>query len=202
MSINNVEVILRESVAGVGKVGDAVKVKAGHAFNFLIPQSKAILMTEQNKQQFEKERVELEKKAAEQRKTAEEQAKSVEKLVLEHTVKTSADGKLFGSVTVRDVIAILEAKEINVSKQNIKLVGGNIHHAGDYQVELTFYADVVALVDLKIISNHPEYKPEAELEQVASEEEVAPLAQEGTETSEDVAPEESSLVSEADSKPE
>ena len=201
MSINNVEIILRESVAGLGKVGDAVTVKAGHAFNFLIPQSKAILMTEENKQQFEKERVELEKKAAEQRKTAEEQAKSVKKLVLEHTVKTSADGKLFGSVTVRDVIAILEAKEINVSKQNIKLVGGNIHHAGDYQVELTFYADVVALVDLKIISNHPEYQPEAELEQVVTEEEAAPSEQ-ASETAEDAAAEDASLDSEEDSKPE
>lgn len=157
----NVEIILCDSVAGLGKVGEHVKVKAGYAWNFLIPSNKAILLTEDNKKQFEVERADLEKKAAEQKKLAEQQAKSVASLVLEHTVKTSADGKLFGSVTVRDVMAILAEKEINVSKQNVKLVGGNIHHAGEYQIELTFYADVVATVTLNVLSNHPEYSAEA-----------------------------------------
>lgn len=185
----NVEIILCDSVAALGKVGEVVTVKAGYAWNFLIPQGKAILLTEDNKKQFEIDRVELEKKAAEQKQAAEAQAKAVANLVLEHTVKTSADGKLFGSVTVRDVIGILEAKNIDVSKQNVKLVGGNIHHAGEYQVELTFYADVVATVTLNILSNHPEYSPEAEATEVAASEavteEVTPDTAEATETTPD-----------------
>ena len=191
----NVEIILCDSVAALGKVGEVVTVKAGYAWNFLIPQGKAILLTEDNKKQFEIDRVELEKKAAEQKQAAEAQAKAVANLVLEHTVKTSADGKLFGSVTVRDVIGILEAKNIDVSKQNVKLVGGNIHHAGEYQVELTFYADVVATVTLNILSNHPEYSPEAEAPEaeapeaeateVAVTEEVTPDTAEATETTPD-----------------
>lgn len=155
-----VEIILCDSVAGLGKVGEHVKVKAGYAWNFLIPASKGILLTEENKKLFAQEKANLEKKAAEQKKLAEDQAKSVSNIVLEHTVKTSADGKLFGSVTVRDVMDILAAKEINILKQNVKLVGGNIHNAGEYKVELTFYADVVANVTLKVISNHPEYSTE------------------------------------------
>lgn len=169
----NVDLILCDSVATLGKVGDQVTVKAGYAWNFLIPQNKAILLTEENRKQFEIERKEHEKRAEEQRKEAIEKAKSVKDLVVDHVVKTSSDGKLFGSVTVRDVIKLLDDKNIAISKQNIKLVGGNIHHAGEYQVELTFYADVIETVKINVISNHPEYVAESEI-QVETQEVVEP----------------------------
>lgn len=175
-----VELILCESVAGLGSVGDRVAVKGGYAWNYLIPQNKAILLTEENKLKFEQERVELEKRSAEQKKLAQEQVNALKDFSIEHVVKTSADGKLFGSVTVRDVMKMLNDKDINISKQNVKLLGGNIHHAGKYQVELTFYADVVAIVDLDVLSNHPEYDASKELEaeeidldEVAAEDAVA-----------------------------
>ena len=167
------EVILLEKIGKLGSLGDKVTVKAGYAWNFLIPQNKAILLTEENRKQFEIERKEHEKRAEEQRKEAIEKAKSVKDLVIDHVVKTSSDGKLFGSVTVRDVIKLLDDKNIAISKQNIKLVGGNIHHAGEYQVELTFYADVVETVKINVVSNHPEYVPESEA-QVEIQEVVEP----------------------------
>lgn len=164
----SVSIILCQDVATLGKVGDKVAVKTGYALNYLIPQEKAILLTAENEKIFEQQRAEHEKQAAADKAKAKEQAKNYKGLVIEHTVKTSADGKLFGSVTVRDVMRLLNEKGIEISKQNVKLIGGNIHHVGSYLVELTFYADVVAEVQLEIHSNHPEYRPES-TEEVAEE---------------------------------
>ena len=175
---SGVSVILCQDIATLGKVGDKVSVKTGYALNFLIPQNKAILLTAENEKIFEQQRAEHEKQAIESKKQAQVQADEVNGTVIEYTVKTSADGKLFGSVTVRDVIRLLTEKGINIGKQNIRLVGGNIHHVGDYKIELTFYAGVIAVVELRVLSNHPEYTPEEVVQDEATVPEEAEASEE------------------------
>src|SRR4029453_16546083 len=106
------EVILREHVDHLGGRGEIVKVADGYARNFLLPRKLALLATEGNKKQVERERVKFDVKEAEEQKIAEAQRDrlaNVEVVIARRVGETEA---LYGSVTAADIAEALAAKGI------------------------------------------------------------------------------------------
>jgi large subunit ribosomal protein L9 len=149
------EVILLERINRLGATGDVVRVKNGFARNFLIPMKKALRATETNKKVFETKRAEIEAKNASARGEAEKKAKALEGVAVSLLREASEEGKLFGSVTVRDVAEALEALGHHVPKSQI-IISGNIKTIGVYPVKLVLHADVVVTLDVNVTKSEHE----------------------------------------------
>ena len=93
------EVILTHNIVGLGAESDQVKVAAGYARNYLIPQHLAIPLTAANKRRLEALRQRRAEREAHDLNSMTELAKSLQKLVCAIKVKTGEDGKMFGTVT-------------------------------------------------------------------------------------------------------
>src|ERR1044071_721259 len=103
----NTTILLREDVDALGGRGEIVKVKAGYARNYLLPQGLATLATKGNVKQIELERAALLKKAAVEKETAELQAGQMGDIRLDFERKAGEHGHLFGSVTSMDIAEAL-----------------------------------------------------------------------------------------------
>lgn len=136
------KVILLEKIHNLGDLGATVNVKAGYARNYLIPYEKAIPATKENLAKFESRRVELEKLAQEQLTLAEKRALAFKDLVLTITVRAMEEGKLFGSVGIREIIDAFKAKGITVEKKEINLPVGLIHTVGEYEIGVMLHSDI------------------------------------------------------------
>lgn len=144
------EVILLERIARLGAMGDIVKVRDGFARNFLIPMKKAMRATEASKKVFEERREIIEQENAKKREAAELVAKKIEGLKLSIIRQASQEGKLYGSVTVRDIEEALTEAGHDVPRSQIVL-SQIIKTTGDYPVRLTLHAEVVVTVTLSVV---------------------------------------------------
>ncbi|WP_075186567.1 50S ribosomal protein L9 [Teredinibacter haidensis] len=145
------EVILLEKVGKLGTVGDKVSVKAGYGRNFLVPQGKAITATGKNIAEFEARRAELEAAAADRKTSAEGRAKLLtEKGEFSIVAKAGDEGKLFGSIGVRDIADTITASGVAVSKAEVKLPQGTLREVGEYDVDIQLYVDVTHTVKLVV----------------------------------------------------
>ena len=115
------KVILKETINSLGIIGSEVAVADGYARNYLLPQEKAVLATPQNRRRLEQERTKFEIQIAKERKLAEEMAQKLEDVICKIPAKVSEEERLYGSVTVRDIINALAEQDIVVEKRMILL---------------------------------------------------------------------------------
>lgn len=146
------EVILLETIAKLGSLGDKVNVKSGYGRNFLIPQKKAVPATADNLLQFEERRAELESAANEKLTAAKVRAGQVEALEITITTKAGEEGKLFGSITVRDVADACEAQGVAVEKSEVRLPEGPIRELGEFEVNIHLHPEVDAVLKLVVVA--------------------------------------------------
>lgn len=139
------EVILLERIARLGTIGDVVKVKNGYARNFLIPNKKALRASDANKKVFEEKRHIIEEQNAKAKAVAEVTAKSLDGLNLVMIRQASQEGKLYGSIGVRDIVEALKEQGHEVQKSQI-VMSGAIKTTGQHSIRITLHADVVANV--------------------------------------------------------
>ncbi len=144
------EVILLERIARLGSIGETVKVRNGYGRNFLIPMKKALRATEENKKVFEERRHIIEEQNAASRKEAESQAKKIDGSNVKLIRQASQEGKLYGSVTVKDIADALREAGQTVSKSQIILTTA-IKTIGEYPIRIALHADVNATVKLNIV---------------------------------------------------
>src|ERR1043165_5707588 len=104
------EVILREHVDKLGKRGEIVKVADGYARNFLLPRKLALLATDGNRKQIERERAKFEAKEADERKVVEAQASRLANVEIVIARRVGETDALYGSVTSSDIADALAAK--------------------------------------------------------------------------------------------
>lgn len=142
------EVILLEKIANLGALGDKVRVKNGFGRNFLVPYGKAVPATKANIEAFEARRAELEKAAAEAFAGAEARAEKLKELALTITAKAGDEGKLFGSIGVRDIADAVTATGIEVGKSEVRMPEGPIRNTGEFGIVLQLHSDVT--VDIKV----------------------------------------------------
>lgn len=147
------QVILLEKIRNLGNLGDRVMVKAGYGRNYLVPQNKAVFATEKNVELFEQRRAELEKKAQQAQSVAEQRAAKLNDITVVISAMASDEGKLYGSIGVNEVKDALVAKEVEINKREIVMPEGPIHSIGDYVVEIHVHSDVVAKLQIQIVSS-------------------------------------------------
>jgi len=145
------EVILREHVDNLGKRGEIVKVADGYARNYLLPRKLALLATEGNKKQIEREREKFDAKEADEKKAAEGMAARMGSVEVEIARRVGENDVLFGSVTAADVAGALAAKGFDVDRRKLQL-HEPIKKLGDFEVPLKLHRDVVANVKVKVLA--------------------------------------------------
>jgi len=145
------EIILLETIDRLGGLGDLVKVRAGFARNYLLPQGKAKLATAENLAEIEAHRAELEKQQAGVLAAAKTRAKQLEGLEVSITAKSGGEGKLFGSITNANITDAINEKGIDVEKSEIRMPEGPIRVAGEYDIDVHLHAEVNATIKLTVI---------------------------------------------------
>ena len=147
------KIILKETINSLGIIGTEVRVADGYARNYLLPQNKAVVATPQNRKILEQESSKFELQIAKERKLAEEMAQRLEGVVCKIAAKVSEEDRLYGSVSVRDIVDTLANQDIVVEKRMV-LLKEPIKAIGSYNVPIRVYKDVEPEITVEIV---PEY---------------------------------------------
>lgn len=138
------KVILLEDVKGTGKKGEIKEVKDGYARNCLIAKKLAVEATAHNINLLEGQKSSAQHKIDMEKKTAENMAARLEGKTLKISAKGGAAGKLFGSITVKDISQQLKKQHnIDVDKRKLELAS-EIKTFGAFTVRAKLYAGVDA----------------------------------------------------------
>ena len=147
------QVILLDKVAHLGGVGTQVEVKSGFARNYLIPQGKAVMATAANIAHFEARRAELEAKAAEALAAAQARAAQIAEIAAVAIAATAGDdGRLFGSISARDIAEALTTAGVEVAKSEVRLGEGPLRATGEHQVKVHLRPEVNAVVTVNVVA--------------------------------------------------
>src|SRR3989304_2708757 len=136
------EVILLEKVRNLGNLGEQVKVKAGFARNYLIPYGKAVTANEANRARFEAQRAELEKTQADALGKAQARAEKMTGYTVQVVRKVSEEGKLFGSVGIRDICDAMQQAGFELARPEIHLDRGPLKEIGDHEISVSLHPEV------------------------------------------------------------
>ncbi len=158
------EVILMERIARLGGVGDVVNVKNGFARNYLIPTEKALRASKANKELFESRRAALVAQNDERKAEAEKTAANMGDVIVTVVRQASDDGKLYGSVAVRDVSDALEAEGHTVDRRLIDL-NQAIKNLGLYEVTVNLHPEVPVVIKVHVARNADSPIPQEMLEE-------------------------------------
>jgi large subunit ribosomal protein L9 len=144
------KVILKETIDSLGIIGTEVRVADGYARNYLLPQNKAVVATPQNRRMLEQESAKFELQIAKERKLAEEMAQRLEGVVCTIAAKVSEEDRLYGSVSVRDIVDTLANQDIVVEKRMV-LLSEPIKAIGSYQIPIRVYKEVEPEITVEIV---------------------------------------------------
>ncbi len=133
-------------------MGEKVNVKSGYGRNFLIPQHKAVPATEDNVRVFEERRIELQRVADDKLNEAKALAEQISALDITLTMKAGEEGKLFGSITVRDIAEAAESKGVTIQKGEIKMPAGPIRELGEFEIDIHLHPDVTTVLKVGVIA--------------------------------------------------
>jgi large subunit ribosomal protein L9 len=144
------EVILKEDIANVGKIGEVVRVRDGYARNYLLPRGLVLLANKKNLKTFEHQK----KLIADPKQKITREAKSVGEAVtavsLIIRMRVGEEGKLFGSVTNIQIEKALKAQGLTVDRRKIQLEEP-IKAAGDYEVPIRMTADLTVPLKISVV---------------------------------------------------
>jgi large subunit ribosomal protein L9 len=146
------EVILTEKVAKLGAESDVVRVRAGYARNFLIPQGIALEKTKGNMVRIDKLKAKRAEREAAELNDAQELARRVNKLTLHMELETGETGKAFGSITSADLAEKIKSEfggKVEIDRHKI-LLEHPIKTGGEHQIEVKLHHDVTATFTLKV----------------------------------------------------
>jgi large subunit ribosomal protein L9 len=148
------EVLLLKPVDGLGAEGDQVRVRAGYARNFLLPQGMAVPLTVSNRKQIEALKKARGMREAKELNGAQELAAKLQKANIAIAVKTGEGGKLFGAVTANDIHDKLVAAGVEVEKRRIHL-GQPVKTLGKHEVTIKLHAEVSVELSFEVVSENP-----------------------------------------------
>ena len=145
------EVILREHVDNLGRRGEIVKVADGYARNYLLPRKLALLATDGNKKQIEREKVKYEAKELEEKKVADAVSERLATVEVEIARKVGETEALYGSVTTGDIAQALAAKGFDLDKRKLVLQEP-IKKLGEFTVPVKLHREVTTNVKVRVIA--------------------------------------------------
>lgn len=145
------KLILLQDVKSVGKKGDLINASEGYAKNFLLPKKLAVEATKSNLNDYELKQKSEEKRKQEELEGAQKIAEALKEQVVTIKVKTGGNGKLFGSVTNKEVAeAIVEQTKLDIDKKKVS-IGDPIKMVGERTATIKLHPKVTAEVLIKIV---------------------------------------------------
>lgn len=145
------KVILKEDVDNLGIMGAVVDVSDGYGRNYLIPKKLAVEANPRNIKSFEHEKKITQEKAQKVKASQAELAQRISSAPLSVEAKAGEDGKLFGSVTGKDIAELLKVQGFDIDKRKIVLPEDSIKRIGTYTVKVKLYQDVTAEAKLDVV---------------------------------------------------
>ena len=145
------EVILKEDIQNLGKIGDVVSVKPGYGRNYLVPQGKAAFATKENLKILETQKEELQRKQKEELVILREQSSKFENLSLTIEANVTEEGTLYGSIGTVDIANAAKDKGFELERSLINLPDGAIKTIGDHEVNLIFHPEIQVKINVEIV---------------------------------------------------
>ncbi len=143
------KVILTETIEALGVIGTEVDVADGYARNYLLPQKKVVPDTPKNRKMLERDKAKFELQIAKEKEFAKEMANRLEGVKCEITAKAGDENRLYGSVSVNEIIESLANQEIEVEKRMV-LLANPIKETGTYQVPIRIYSGVETEITVEV----------------------------------------------------
>ena len=146
------EVILKEDIVNLGKIGEVVRVRDGYARNYLLPRGLVLLANKKNLKTYEHHKkivADQKQKFLRQAQSSAEQLSAVSLVI---PMKVGEEGRLFGSVTNIQIEKALKAKGLDVDRRKIHLVEP-IKTAGDHEVPVRLSADLTVPLKVSVVSD-------------------------------------------------
>ena len=146
------EILLKKDVANLGYAGEIVKVKAGYAMNYLVPQGFATVATESVKKQHAETLRQRAHKEAKLVADAEALAATINAQVLEVSAKVGETGKLYGSITTEQLAEALAAKGLNIEKKDITILAEEVKELGQYEAAVKLYKGIKGTFKFNVVA--------------------------------------------------
>lgn len=163
------QIILTKEVPSLGREGDILKVAQGYANNYLIPNGFAVAATSGNLKQLEERRSGIKKRQEALLAEAEAQKAKIHEKSLTLIVKAGAEGRLYGSITTKDMAEAIE-KDLGLAVDRRRIEpSDSIKEVGEVTIKLKLYPGVEASVLVKVV---PEVSEEEEASEALANEEV------------------------------
>jgi large subunit ribosomal protein L9 len=144
------EIILREDIDKLGARGQVVKVAAGYARNYLLPNRLAVPASEANKKIVEQERQAHLRRETKLKGEAEDLAKIVGSVTVTIAQKAGENEQLFGSVTSKDIAEALEKQNLTIDRRKIQL-DEPIRQLGEYKITVRLHREVPVEITVKVV---------------------------------------------------
>lgn len=145
------EVILKEDIATLGKIGEVVRVRDGYARNYLLPRGLVLEANKRNLKTFEHQKkivADQKQKFTRHAQVVGDQLAGVSLVI---AMKVGEEGKLFGSVTTIQIEKALKAKGLNVDRRKIHLEAP-IKSVGDYEVPIRLAAELTMPLKVSVVA--------------------------------------------------
>ncbi len=146
------EILLKKDVNNLGYAGEIVKVKAGYALNYLVPQGFALVATPSVKKQHEETLRQRAHKEAKLVADAEALAAKVAATPLKVAVKVSETGTVYGSVTAAQLAEAFEAAGVTVDKKDITILADEVKTVGTYKATAKIYKAIKADFEFEVVA--------------------------------------------------
>ncbi len=154
------EVILLERVEKLGQMGEVVNVKTGYARNYLLPQTKAVRATDDNRKRFESQRAQLEAGNLERKAEAEKVAQPLDGLRVVLLRQAGESGQLYGSVNARDIAEAVTEAGATIRRQQVWL-SAPIKALGMHAVAVNLHPEVTIQVNVNVARSLDEAETQA-----------------------------------------
>lgn len=145
------KVILKQDIAELGKGGELIDVKDGYARNYLIPQGLVFAATTKNMKRLEHERAAIEARIKKERSGSEDLATRIAAITCTIPMRVGENGRLFGSVTSKDLEEAMREEGLLISRKDIQL-DDQIKELGNYSVPIKLRQGVVAQLKVWVVA--------------------------------------------------
>ncbi len=142
-----IELLLIQSVDNVGKQGEVVEVRPGHANNYLLPQGLAIVANEHHKRMVDKHKAKLKEIEKSRLSGLQDLARQIAEQSITIEANANDEGHLYGSVGAPEIVSALKANEIVVTEDQVRLQGP-LKELGLYTVKVHLHLEIEC--DLKV----------------------------------------------------
>jgi large subunit ribosomal protein L9 len=149
------ELLLKQNIDHLGRIGDVVKVKSGYARNYLLPRGLAVAVTQTNVAEIERARAMAMAEELKRVAGMKDLAAKLGDASVTVEGRANAEGHLFGSVTAAQIAASLREKGIPIDDKQVRLENP-LKEIGVYDIPVHLHATVEATVKVWVVQQKPQ----------------------------------------------